>query len=419
MKGWITIVASLLATILLWMGAKIVAPANSFSQGASQILGLMGLMSLAWTYILATRHSLIEQMFDGLDKAYKYHHILGGLSLVLLLNHVLLLIVGSMPANTLSLYLVPGTSLPYTLGILALYVMIFLLSLTLYVRLPYRFWKWSHEWIGIVIILGGLHGMLISSDTSSYLSLRYWVMAWSLLATASFLYKRFGYYLHGVKKYRIVKSGKEQGLLVLSLETSEKTIEFKPGQYGFFSLPKTTGLVPREEHAFSILGSYENKLIIGVKIVGKFSEKMSTLLVGDEIRVKGPFGNFGEKMSESKHLIWIAGGIGITPFLSMAKSVRTDQKVDMYFCARIMPPAVMTEPFHNLSQQNPNFRWLPCETSKGGRLTARRVFAETESDKDAHYMLCGPKEMMESIAQDLSALGIKRSHIIYEDFAFK
>lgn len=158
---------------------------------------------------------------------------------------------------------------------------------------------------------------------------------------------------------------------------------------------------------------------MGIKVVGNFTEKLATLKSGGKLIVKGPFGTFGQKMKQAEHAVWIAGGIGITPFLSMAKAVRNDQKVEMYFCARVLPPSVITEPFANLSMRNPNFVWLPCETSKGGRLTGQKIYDDTGCDRNAYYMLCGPSVMMEAIASQLAQIGIRRSHIIYEDFAFK
>lgn len=415
MIGWIVIMISEIATVVLWLGAKVGSPAITIARGGSQILGLLGIMTLVWTFILAIRHKTVEEMFGGLDRVYKAHQNLGGLAFVALVNHVLLLIVASMPANATAIYLLPSGNLAYTLGILSLYIMFFLLALTLYVKLPYRFWKWSHEWMGIVIILGGLHSMLISSDTSTNMMLRYWILTWSVIATLAFLYKRYIYYFVAVSKYRIVRIGRQKELLVVSMESVGSPIKFEPGQYGFFSFPKKK----RDDHAFSILGNDEKKLIIGIKIVGDFTTKLAELESGSELLVKGPFGNFAEKMNVTKHAVWIAGGIGITPFLSMAKAVKVEQKVELYFCARVLPPPVITQPFANLSKRNPRFVWLPCETSKGGRLIGRRIYDDTGCDRNAYYMMCGPKEMMEGLAEQFAQLGIRRSHIIYEDFAFK
>ncbi len=415
MIGWIVILLTQLITVSLWASAKSQNPAYNLAQAGTQIMALLGIMSLIWTFVLAVRAKVIEKMFGGLDIVYKAHHILGGLALVFLINHALLLIVGAMPENMIAYYLLPGTSLAYTMGIISLYIMLFLIILTIYVKLPYRFWKWSHEWMGMGIIFGGLHAILISSDTSRYMPLRYWILGWSAIATISFLYKRFAYYFVGMKKYKIVRSGRDRELLVISMEAESVPIDFAPGQFGFFSIPGKK----RDDHAFSILGVDGSKLIVGIKVVGNFTEKLAALQAGSQLLVKGPYGTFGQKMKDAKHAVWIAGGIGITPFLSMAKAVREDQRVEMYFCAKVLPSKVITEPFANLAARNPRFVWLPCETTKSGRVTGKMIFEKTGLDKNASYMLCGPKEMMESMAEQLAELGIKRSHIIYEDFAFK
>lgn len=416
MKGWGLIAFSFIATIWLYLGAKVLYPITDLNQGAAQIFGLFGLMCLAWGFLLSTRHSLLEDLFGGLDKAYKVHHIVGGLSLVFLLQHPLFMLIGALPHNSLVLYLLPIGTIDYTLGQLALYLMIFLLVLTFYVPLPYRFWKWSHEWMGLVMILGGLHSVLVYSDVSRYAPLKIWIVAWSVMGILAYLYKRFWYYTLQQSSHYVVQSTNiEKDLLIVTLQTSEEVIDFAPGQYGFFAIPNKL----RDEHAFSILKTSGNNLVIGCKIYGNFTKSLVELKPGNILVVKGPFGTFGEKMVSPQHIVWVAGGIGITPFHSMIKSIRKDQKVEMFFSAKIMPNSFLTAPFVELQTQNSNFRWIATESSKTGRIKASEVFLNTGSDKNAQYMLCGPNQMMETVASDLSQLGIKRSHITYEDFGFK
>lgn len=416
MTGWAVICASLGVTIGMWLMAKVGRPATNVEQAVSQILGLLGIISLSWTYILAIRHKTIEKLMGGLDKVYKAHHILGGIAFVLVANHVAFLILAAYPMNQTVLYLIPGKLLSYTLGQLAFYLMLLLLSLTLYINLPYRYWKWTHEWMGIVIILGGIHSILVSSDTTSYPLLGVWIGFWSILATCAYLYKRFIYYVYPrAVEYTVETNGSSRDLQVISLKDTGNSIKFGPGQYGFFSLTNKK----RDEHPFSVLSSGEHKLILGIKVYGNFTAKVRNLKKGDKLMVRGPFGMFAEKMKNSTHMVWVAGGIGITPFLSMANALSATHKTEMYFCAKIMPHPVLTASFVNLTTQNPNFRFLACETSKSGRLTGQKILVETGGDKSANYFLCGPKLMMESIAEELARLGVRRSHIIYEDFAFK
>lgn len=416
MKGWGLIFFSFIITIWLYMEAKVLYPVTDLNQGAVQIFGLLGIMSLAWGFLLSTRHTILEYLFGGLDKAYKAHHILGGLSLVFLLQHPLFMLIGTLPHNSLVLYLLPFGTIDYTLGQLALYLMLFLLILTFYVPLPYRYWKWSHEWMGLVMILGGLHSVLVYSDVSRYAPMKIWIVGWSVLGILAYLYKRFWYYTLQKSAHYIVQSTSvHKEFLMMTLQTSEEIIEFAPGQYGFFATPSK----PRDEHAFSILRSSGNTIVIGCKIYGNFTKNLVELKPGNVLIVKGPFGTFGEKMGEPQHVVWIAGGIGITPFHSMITLIRQDQKVEMFFSAKVMPNSVLTAPFVDLQNQNSNFRWIATESSKSGRISASEVFLNTGSDKNAQYMLCGPNQMMETVASDLAKMGIKRSHITYEDFGFK
>lgn len=416
MIGQIVIFITQLVTVYLWYLAKQKNPATSWEQIGTQIMALVGTMCLAWTYVLGVRHKITEKIFGGLDRLYKTHHVLGALGFIAIVGHILLLIIRALPANRVAMYLIPGSRLSFNYGMASFYIMLVLLVFTFYIRLPYRLWKWSHEWMGLVIIFGGMHAMLIRSDTLSYMPIRYWIMAWSIIATIAFLYKRFIYYFYPkAVKYSVLTTEEQGDLLIMRLESVGQAIEFKPGQYGFFALKSNK----RDEHPLSILSSDGRDLTLGIKELGKFTHKLATLPKGEEILVRGPFGLLAEKMENTKHAVWIAGGIGVTPFLSMAKNVAKDQIVDMYFCATVMPAQVVIAPFAKQCESNPNFRWLPCETSKTGRLIGQNIFDQTGKDKDAMYLLCGPKQMMESLTSQFARLGIKRSHIIYEDFSFK
>lgn len=416
MKGWTGIGLTLITTVLLWWAAKSETGMVGTATATAQLTGLLGMMLLCWTILLAARHRAGERLFGGLDKVYRAHQVLGGSAFVLLLNHPLLLMLAAWPANTARTYLWPGANWGYNLGQAALYLMSGLLVLTLYWRLPYRFWKWTHEWMGWVVVLGGLHSFLIVSDTSRYLPLRYWVLGWSALATAAYLYKRYLYYVwQKPGPYQITRIGRHQDMVVLSMASQGVGIEFEPGQFGFFSFP----VAPRDEHPFSIMASGRRGLIVAAKRVGKFTEQLAMTSVGALVYVRGPYGMFGEKMREATHAVWVAGGIGITPFISMARAIGSGQRVELYFSARVMPHSVLTETFGQLSERNPQFKWCARTTSEGKRISARQIYEETGRDRHAHYLLCGPKVMMETMALQLAELGVRRSRIIYEDFAFR
>ena len=416
MKLWMMVIASYIVTLVLYMLAKTQVPAYDYTQVVVQMTGLLGIVSLGWSFVLSLRHRILEKWFGGLDLVYRIHHIVGGMSLILLLQHPLFLIIGELPLNRVVFYLVPGLRLDYTLGQLALYFMIFLLALTFYVPLPYRYWKWSHEWMGIVMILGALHSFLVSSDTTTNPLIMIWIAAWSVIAILSYIYKRFVYYLWQNKATYVVERIEQMPqMYMMRLRAEGSAIDFEPGEFGFFSFSARR----RDDHAFSIWESSGNTLTIGVKILANFTRELSKLSPGFTLEVRGPFGTFAQKIELAQHAVFVAGGIGITPFNSMLKIIKPTQRVEMFFCARVMPPNILTDPFVAKANSSENFKFAACETSKMKRLSAQDIYEQSGKDLKAYYFLCGPKEMMVSIATELVKIGVRRSRVIYEDFGFK
>ena len=162
MIGTLLIYFSLIVTTILFGVAKVefASLSPSLWQMGAQLTGLLGLALLSWSFVLSIRHPILERLFGGLDRVYKIHHIVGGVAFLMVLNHPLLLIINSLPMNSLKLYLVPGTMIDYNAGIFALYLLLLLIVLTLFVDLPYYLWKQTHEWMGVVIMLGAVHGIL-------------------------------------------------------------------------------------------------------------------------------------------------------------------------------------------------------------------------------------------------------------------
>ncbi len=239
--NWL-IVISIITTLILYLFSKFQNPSPiNFFTFLTQTTGLVGSILISWNYFLSTRTTFIEKLFNGLDKVYKTHNIIGNIAFILVINHPIFLILNSLPINTTKLYLIPTLSnLPYTFGILSLYSLIILVSLTIFVDLPYKIWKKTHEVMGLVIIFGSLHSLLISSDISIFLPLKIWVLTFNVVAIFAFLYKRyFYYYLKPKSNYKItdIKHEKNYILLEMSSVDLNKFIKFNSGQFATYFLP--------------------------------------------------------------------------------------------------------------------------------------------------------------------------------------
>lgn len=418
MIGYLTILASVLITSALYVQAKLSTPATGW-QILAQFSGLLGMLTLCWSYILAIRHRWLENLFGGLDKVYAVHHILGGLTLISLLHHPLFLILKMLPLNTMKTYLLPGTVLSYNLGIFSLYLLLLLIVLTLYVDLPYWLWKQTHEWMGLVLLLGALHSLLVPSDISANVMLRWWMLSWIGAAIMSFFYKRFIYYLLLPKKnYRLEKVSRDGDILIVSLTavSSIRSIYFEPGQYAFLTIP---GKRNRDEHPFTVLKSDADQLVFGIKVIGEFSLTLSHIALGSLVTVRGPYGTFGKAANRAKDMVWISGGIGITPFASMVSTIKPDQQVTMYHTSKDNGPSLITSYFKTWSEEHSNFTWIPHTTQSSARLNAQMIHTHRPITDKTYFFLCGPLSMTLALSEQLANLGVRRKKIIFENFGFK
>lgn len=98
----------------------------------------------------------------------------------------------------------------------------------------------------------------------------------------------------------------------------------KAGQYLLIRLRKNTGWT--EFHPFTLTNNLKDELIkITVKKVGQFTTILHSLKLPTAVQVKGPLGTFGKEIDESKRCVFIAGGIGITPFISLLEYLRQNK----------------------------------------------------------------------------------------------
>jgi len=196
-----------------------------------------------------------------------------------------------------------------------------------------------------------------------------------------------------------------------------KPIYFEPGQYAFFEIERPGR--KRDEHPFSVLDEENGRIKIGLKVIGDFTLSMMRLSVGSKVTVRGPYGTFGRVAFRKNDMVWIAGGIGITPYASMMKKLTSGQNVLMIHTTSKRAPKILAGIFEAYSYLHPNFRWFPYRTSELGRLTAPVIAKYVDSLKNKFFFLCGPEMMMKGLERQLIGHGVKRKQIIFEDFGFK
>lgn len=402
-----------LVPIIIWI---LMQPLNSRFSGFAasmtsfgELTALVGSVLLGISFILSTRIRFLGKLFGGLDKIYRTHHLVGALSFSLLVLHPLFLAIKfwTFSASAAISFLIPNGDLTINLGIFALLVMISALVFTFLVRLKYERWKFTHQFLGLALLLAIMHISLITSDISRNFILKYYILAFALTGLLSFVYRVFlARWL--VKKYEFRIKEIRQTRNVVNIILDGK-INFKAGQFAFVKFPS----ISREFHPFSITSSPDGKnLSFVIKVLGDFTEEITKLREGERAIVEGPYGNLSSDFAEQ---IWIAGGIGITPFLSMAKS--TKAKVDLYYCVRNSEDAIFYDELKDIAAEKQNLKVILIVSSETGHIKAEVVKKDARLE-NKEIIICGPGKMMNFLKRDFIKLGVKRENIILEEFSF-
>lgn len=422
-SGWMWVLVFALLPIFLW--AEIIPLSYRFYDtrvtlvSISQMCALSGTILFTFNYILSARVNFINDVFGGLDKVYKAHKRIGILATTLLLVHPTLLATSKFLESSSALmeFLKPGLS-AQTAGSIALTVLISVVFITLYLPIRYERWRIAHKTLGVALFFASLHIYFIPSDIYFYTPLRAYMLAFVFLGVGSYLYRTF-LFKYAVKRYDYtVDTVEKLNKLVteITFKPVGKGIERMAGQFAFFSF-NSKGTT-NEVHPFTISSPPDlDGLRITVKNLGNFTSSISKVKKGDNVKVEGPYGKFTYS-NYGKRQVWIAGGIGVTPFLSMAsEAIDAGYKVDMYYSVSTKGEAVHLNELDFLSR-NKGFNLHTKFTEKEGRFDVKDIINETNSS-NAHYFICGPKGMIQSIKSELKDNDVKKSHIHSEEFALR
>lgn len=377
-------------------------------------LGFWGMLLFCINFILATRWQWVEALSAGLDKVYHLHAFVGKSAMTLLLLHLFILMVQAVPdLRTLVAYTVPGIDLSYTLGMFGLMVLTGLVIVTLWLKMPYQAWLESHKYMGIAYVLGGAHALVAQLDW--YIALMTAVGGYAWLYSL-FLYRKRAPHAHG----QIAQIRHEQRITELVLRL-EKPFPAKAGQFVFFGVTKSIAGLPTELHPFSVSQIIDDSTIrISAKAIGDYTGLLPKLQVDDQVVVYGPHGMFGQQGQSGGAQIWVAGGIGITPFLSLLQAeVRHPHasRVHLIWAVRQREEAIYAQEITDLAAQSPHITVHIHE----GVLTAAEIEQMTGHAMipDTTVFVCGPVPMMRGLRAQWRARGVAHHQIISEEFGMR
>lgn len=391
-----------------------------------QVSGLLGMSLFCLNFVLAARIRFIEDLLSGLNRVYLLHHLVGEYALIFLIFHPLFLALQYLP---LSVLLVVRFFLPPIIsdfatwfGILALCTLIVLLVLTLYIKLEYQFWRFTHQLLGTSLFLAALHVLFISGDLTIKPALRWYMLGLSVTALLAFAYRTLFWRLL-VKRYSYTVTEvihKSDDVSEIKMTPDTASLPYWPGQFVFVEIISALG-IRHEVHPFSITSPVNSTyLAFAAKSSGDYTETLKLLKPHTQVKVEGAYGRFLLERARPKQ-IWIAGGIGITPFLSLARNLTPSSpyQIALIYSVKTRPEAVYMDEFNQIAATSQKLQIFVQSSREQGRLTAHRVAELVPDLKERDIFLCGPPPMMQSMRSQLRELGVRNSHIHSEEFNLK
>ena len=399
MKNFVGIAVS--AAAILLPAALIFALSGPASALFSQYLGLAALVAMSLSQLMATRARFVERIFGPLDQAYVLHKWLGIVALVAILLH------DNIGAEIKALG--RGTALSgfgEDLGEQSLNGLLVLIAITLITIIPYRIWYWTHKAMGVCFVLGAVHFILVLKPFSVFDPLGLYVLGFCIIGVLSYAYTLLPRWWRTGYAYRVTGVEKTGHGIAIEMVPEGQALGHRAGQFAFFSFD-LPGL--SESHPFTISSAprADGSLRITVANLGDYTARLARQLEeGASVSVQGPYGRFFPSRGKRAQ-VWVAGGIGITPFLAWLEAMEGDgPKVDLVWTFRGSLSAPHLAEVKALVARTDRVSLHLIDTSMGTRLTPEAL-GEIADLKAASVSYCGPMALQEILR---GAVGRWRLH---------
>ncbi len=417
------IIFLVLLTVVVWL---VFPPVNDgrekfIRQYAGEIIGSINIVLMSCSLFLATRPKWAEPYFGGLDKMYVTHRHTSTAALLLIFAHVL-----TVPIS------LSGWALGNYLAVVAFTGIVSIALVSLAPRIPYlnkitggtyEGWKNLKKYIGIFFILAFIHSLTISDPLDAFIAINF-VQIFFIIGAASYLYVEvFGGFFKKFIPYTVEAVNHPTNFTteVVLRAKGRPMPKHRAGQFLFVRFPNSKTL--NESHPFTISSApHEDVLRLTIKASGDFTRALfADLKPGADAIVEGAHGMFNYKTGGQKQ-IWIAGGIGVTPFLSFIRDIgeTLDHDVDFYHTMRHRDEALFYEELETAGIRNKRLKVHIRYSAVGGSLTIEEIVKNAGGDVSGHHVyLCGPLPMTQAFEQKFRALGTPQENIHFEEFNFR
>lgn len=428
---WIGIYLVIIIAPLLVLMIGPIPPGRGFWREFSVGIGFVGLSMMGLQFFLTGRFRHITAPY-GIDVVYHFHRQISTVAFILILLHPLIIFISS--PETL-IFLNPVSSPWWVTAGLASLVALAVLILTSIKRkewnIRYEPWRLTHAFFSIgVVAFSLIHIEGVGYYVQGPLKRWFWIglaTAWILSLVYVRILKPIWMFRRPYTIKELIKERGKTWTLVLRPE-GHPAMSFKPGQFAWLKIGKSPFAIREHPFSFSSSSMRTDKIEISIKELGDFTSMIGEVPPGTRAYLDGPYGTFTIDRHTAPGYVFIVGGVGITPVISIFRTLadRHEKRLLlMFYSSKTWEEVTFREELESLAQRlnlqlvytlsNPPEGW----EGERGRIDAEMMARYLPENRVAYeYFICGPDPMQIAVKKALEELGLPIEKVQSESFNF-
>jgi predicted ferric reductase len=407
-------------------------PGRAFWREFSVALGFAGLAMLALQFAITARLKSVKAPY-GSDIIYYFHRQISLMAFALILAHPIILFITS--PGTIGLLNLLNAPWQARVGVIALTCLIALVVTSLWrklLKISYTPWRVWHGLLATAAVsLGLIHVVLVGYHVNTPWKAGLWAsyaMFWVLLLVYVRVIKPLLLLRHPYAVEQVIEERGDVWTVVLRPD-GHTGMKFLPGQFAWLTAWHSPFSDTEHPFSFSSSAAHSERLALTIKEFGDFTRMIKHLQPDQQVYLDGPFGAFSiDRYPRARGYIFIAGGIGITPIMSMLRTLadRGDQRPLLLIYGNkswdqvtfreelaALQPRLNLQVVHVLS--DPPEGW----EGEQGYLTPELLARYLPTDKargSQQIFICGPPPMMDIVERALVHQGFHIGDLHSERF---
>nr|WP_218681733.1 ferric reductase-like transmembrane domain-containing protein [Rhodococcus qingshengii] len=406
-------------------------PSRGFLTEFSVALGFIGLSMMGMQFALVARFQTAAEPF-GEDALVQFHREISYVALVFILAHPILLQVAGL--DIIGLLNVGQAPWRARFAVASTVLLLVLVATSIWrqrMKIRYELWQVLHGAISVMVVAFALaHVFLVGY----YIDHPWKKWLWSIMTCVLIFLLLWVRVIRPVirlrRPWKITSVVQERGDAVTLTMTpvGHKGFQFEPGQFGWLTVDRSPFSVTSHPFSFSSSAEVGTSVSMTIKALGDFTSTVGRISPGTPAYLDGPHGVFTPDRNEGPGFVLIAGGVGITPMISILRTMadRGDSRPFLlYYASRSVEDVTFDEELEllrkHLNLTIIHILMIPPEGWAGeqGYLDRDMIVRHLpDRYRRLQYFICGPGPMLDAVEDSLIALGVPAPNLHTERFIF-